>query len=72
MVISVDSEAPAAKAGILQGDVIIAVNGSEIEGVRSLLRALGPDSIGSSAELLIVRAGVNSKVSVLIGERAQG
>jgi S1-C subfamily serine protease len=72
MVISVDSEAPAAKAGILQGDVIIAVNGSEIEGVRSLLRALGPDSVGSSAELLIVRAGVNSKVSVLIGERAQG
>ena len=72
MVMSIDADGPAAKAGILQGDVIIAINGSAIEGVRSLLRALGPDSIGSSVELLIARGGVTAKISVSIGERPQG
>jgi len=72
MVMSVDSDGPAAKAGIVQGDVIVGINGSAIEGVRSLLRALGPDSIGSSVELLVARAGGTSKISVSIGERPQG
>jgi S1-C subfamily serine protease len=72
MVMSVDPDGPAAKAGVLQGDVITGVNGSAIEGVRSLLRALGPDSIGSSVELLIARGGATSKVSVSIGERPNG
>lgn len=72
MVMSVDSAGPAAKAGVVQGDVIIAINGSGIEGVRSLLRALGPDSIGSAVELLIARAGSTSKVSVAIVERPNG
>ena len=72
MVMSVDADGPAAKAGIHQGDVILAINGSEVEGVRSLLRALGPDSIGSTVELLVARSGATSKISVSIGERPQG
>jgi S1-C subfamily serine protease len=69
---SVDLDGPAAKAGVLQGDVIIAINGSAIEGVRSLLRALGPDSVGSSVELLVARAGGTLKIPVSIGERPAG
>lgn len=69
MVMSVDSDGPAAKAGVLQGDVIIGINGAPIEGVRSLLRALGPDSVGSSVELLVARGGVTAKIPVSIGER---
>jgi S1-C subfamily serine protease len=72
MVMSVDIDGPAAKAGVLQGDVIIAINGSAIESVRSLLRALGPDSVGSSVELLIARGGATLKISVTIGERPNG
>jgi S1-C subfamily serine protease len=72
MVMSVDADGPAAKAGVLQGDVILAINGSEIDGVRSLLRALGPDSIGSTVELLVARGGTTSTIPVSIGERPQG
>jgi S1-C subfamily serine protease len=72
MVMSVDADGPAAKSGIHQGDVITAINGSAIDGVRSLLRALGPDSIGSSVELLVTRGGASSTISVSIGERPQG
>ena len=69
MVMSVDSDGPAAKAGVLQGDIIIGINGSPIEGVRTLWRALGPDSIGSSVEFLIARGGATAKIPVSIGER---
>jgi S1-C subfamily serine protease len=72
MVISVDPDGPAAKAGVLQGDVVIGINGSGLEGVRSLRRALGPESIGSAVELLIARAGGTLKISVSIGERPNG
>ena len=72
MVMSVDAGGPAAKAGVLQGDVIVGIDGSAIEGVRSLLRALGPDSIGSTVELLVARGGATAKFPVSIGERPQG
>jgi S1-C subfamily serine protease len=71
MVMSVDADGPGAKAGIVQGDVIIAINGSAVEGVRSLLRALGPDSIGSTVDLLVARGGATSTIAVSIGERPQ-
>jgi S1-C subfamily serine protease len=69
MVMSVDADGPGAKAGIVQGDVIIAINGSGVEGVRSMLRVLGPDSIGSTVELLVARGGATSTIPVSIGER---
>jgi S1-C subfamily serine protease len=72
MVMSVDADGPAAKAGILQGDVITAINGAAVEGVRSLLRALGPESVGSSVDLLVTRGGTISTIAVSIGERPQG
>lgn len=69
MVMSVDADGPAAKAGMLQGDVIVGINGAAIEGVRSLLRALGPDSVGTTLELLVARGGATAKIPVAIGER---
>lgn len=71
MVMSVDADGPAAKAGILQGDVITAINGAAVEGVRSLLRALGPESVGTSVDLLVTRGGTTSTIAVSIGERPQ-
>ena len=69
MVMSVDADGPAARAGVLQGDIIIGIDGLELEGVRSLARALGPDSVGSTIELLIARSGATAKIPVSIGER---
>jgi hypothetical protein len=40
--------------------------------VRSLLRALGPESVGKSVDLLVTRGGTTSTIAVSIGERPQG
>ena len=51
MVMSVDQSGPSAAAGIRQGDIIVGWNDEKLSGVRSLLRALGPDSVGSVVDV---------------------
>ena len=70
MVMSVDRSGPSAAAGIRQGDIIVGWNDEKLSGVRSLLRALGPDSVGSVVDVEIRRGGEPVRVKLTIGERA--
>jgi len=70
MVMSVDGSGPSATAGIRQGDIIVGWNGEKLSGVRSLLRALGPDSVGSVVDIEIRRGGEPVRIKLTIGERA--
>jgi len=71
MVMNVDRSGPSSAAGIRQGDVIVGWNDSRISGVRSLLQALGPDSVGSVAEVMVRRAGEPVRFKLTIGERPE-
>jgi S1-C subfamily serine protease len=71
MVMSVDKQGPAASAGVRQGDVIVAINNERIAGVRALVRSLGPDSVGSTVDLAVQRAGAPVSVKLTIGERPE-
>jgi len=70
MVMSVDRSGPSAAAGIRQGDVIVGWNDEKLSGVRSLIRSLGPDSVGSVVDLAILRGGEPVRIKLTIGERA--
>jgi S1-C subfamily serine protease len=72
MVVSIDPHGPGAAAGLYQGDMILAWNGEPIRSVQSLVRALGPDSIGQTIGLDLRRAGETRQVSLTIGERTAG
>jgi S1-C subfamily serine protease len=69
MVMSVDPSGPGALAGIHQGDILVAWNGEPIPHVQSLLRALGPDSVGQTVALALRRTGQTQQVSLTITER---
>ncbi len=69
MVMGVDTSGPGAAAGLRQGDVIVGWNGEALRGVRALVRALGPDSVGTTAELALRRAGEPVTAKLTIGER---
>ncbi len=71
MVISVDRSGPASAAGIRQGDIIVGWNNEKFSGLRSLLRALGPDSVGSVIDVAIRRAGEPVQLKLTIGERPE-
>jgi S1-C subfamily serine protease len=69
MVMKIEPQGPGAKAGVHQGDIIVTWNGQPIRHVRSLLRALGPDSIGQTVTLGISRAGEPKEIPLTISER---
>jgi S1-C subfamily serine protease len=69
MIMNVDPKGPGAKAGVHQGDTIVTWNDEPIRQVRSLLRALGPDSVGQTVTLGLRRGGETKNVAVTIAER---
>ena len=69
MVMSLDNDGPSAAAGIRQGDIIVGWNEQKLSGVRALLQALGPESVGSVVDVSVRRAGEPARFKVTIGER---
>ncbi len=71
MVMGVEAGGPGATAGLRQGDVITAWNGRPVESVQALLRALGPDSVGTTIAVSVHRAGQPLEVRLTVAERPQ-
>jgi S1-C subfamily serine protease len=70
MVLSVDPRGPGAAAGMLQGDIIVASNGDQVGHPRSLVRSLGPASVGKTITLGVRRAGDTREMKLTISERS--
>ena len=71
MVMSINRAGPSASAGIRQGDVIVGWNEQSLSSVRALLRALGPESVGSVVDVAVRRGGEPARFKVTIGERPE-
>src|SRR5215470_490736 len=69
LVVAVSADAPAARAGILIGDVILAADGQTIGSPEELLDWLTGDRVGTTATLRLLRGGKPTEVPVTIGER---
>jgi S1-C subfamily serine protease len=70
-VMSVDPNGPGAAAGVRQGDIIIKWNDQPIQGLRMLLRTLGPAAVGSTVKLALRRGGEPAEVRLTISERPE-
>jgi S1-C subfamily serine protease len=64
-VVEVVADSPAARAGLRAEDLVVAVNGSRVEGVDDLLREVSGDLIGSRVRLDLVREGQKLGVDVV-------
>jgi S1-C subfamily serine protease len=71
MVMSLSSEGPAARAGIVAGDIVLSVDGTSARRLRSVLAHLGSDSVGKTAALRVIRGGAVITVEVTITERPE-
>ncbi len=69
MVVTLDPAGPAKSAGILQGDIIVAVGGVAVTGPRSLYHQLGPDAVGQKVAVDLIRAGTPATFDVTIAPR---
>lgn len=68
LVAEVPPGTPAAKAGLKSGDVIVALNGKPIGGVRQLRLSISALDPGSEASLTVFRDGKRLNVSVKLAE----
>jgi serine protease Do len=59
---------PAAKAGILSGDVITAVNGTPVKDARELARTIGTIAPNATVKLDIIRGGQAKTISLTLGQ----
>ena len=70
LIADVRDESPAAKAGLIVGDVITAFDGQTVEAPEDLLDLLSVDRIGKPVAVSLVRGGAVNEVKVTIGERS--
>ena len=69
MVVGLATGAPAELAGVLPGDIVLDVDGNTTRRARGLASVLGPDRIGQTVALRILRAGALHTISAVITAR---
>ncbi|MFZ4122165.1 MAG: Do family serine endopeptidase [Caulobacterales bacterium] len=69
LVASVVADGPAASGGVRQGDVILKVDGRDIEDSRDLTQFVGGYAVGRTARLEIWREGQRRTLQVRLAER---
>jgi S1-C subfamily serine protease len=72
IVLEVEPESPAHKAGIVIGDILIALAGHPVARLEDVHSQLHGDAIGKPLALKFVRGGATQEVNIVIGERSRG
>jgi S1-C subfamily serine protease len=66
---SVEPDGPAEKAGMLIGDVLVALAGAPVGDTNDLQAMLGPESVGKTLAASILRGGNLAELEITVGER---
>ncbi len=64
---AVQADSPAAKAGLKNGDIILSFNGTEIEDLRDLTRAVAETAPDATAKVVVLHRGAETTYDVTIG-----
>ncbi len=69
LVARVVDDSPAQKAGFKTGDIVLRLDGKDVEDSRDLTRKVGGLFVGQKAKFLILRDGKRKTLTVTIGKR---
>jgi len=69
IVLSAEPDGPAARAGVLIGDVLVALAGKSVNDTDDIQSALGGESVGKPIATRIVRGGQVIELNITVGER---
>jgi S1-C subfamily serine protease len=69
LLMNIDPHGPAAQAGLLPGDVVIRLDGVDINGVDGLIRVLDRDRIGRTLSMDVLRLGRLRAIDIYPVER---
>src|SRR5262249_22247547 len=72
IVLSLEPCGPAARAGVLTGDIVTALGGTAVGDTDDVQLALERHAVGGVVEIDVLRGGQARKVAVVVGERRRG
>ena len=68
IVAQIEKDGPAAQSGLMEGDVITAVNGKTVESSSDLPVMISAITPGTKVKLSVIRDGQNKTVTITVGE----
>jgi S1-C subfamily serine protease len=69
MVVTVEAGGPADRAGVLLGDILVALDGTRVADTEDVQALLGPDRVGTRVVARLIRGGAPVEVTITVGER---
>ncbi|MBD2084157.1 trypsin-like peptidase domain-containing protein [Coleofasciculus sp. FACHB-542] len=69
IVVNVEPNGPADKAGVLIGDVLVAIDGNPVSDTENVQAMLGTETVGKSLKVQLIRGGAPLEVTLIVGER---
>jgi S1-C subfamily serine protease len=69
MIASIETASPADRAGLVAGDIILALDGVSVTGADDLIRLLAGDKIGRSVAIELLRNGSRQVLTLVPAER---
>jgi S1-C subfamily serine protease len=72
IVLEVEAESPAHKAGIVIGDILVALAGHPVARLEDVHSQLHGEAIGKPLALQFIRGGAAQEVNIVVGERPRG
>jgi S1-C subfamily serine protease len=71
LIVAVEPQSPADKAGLMQGDTVVALDGTVTKSLEDLYTGLRKTKVGATQTVRVVRAGEVKELPVTIGEAAR-
>ena len=69
IVVMVEPSGPAARAGLLLGDVLVALDGGPVGDLEDVQARLGSDRVGAEISAVVLRGGVRTELRITVGEQ---
>jgi S1-C subfamily serine protease len=69
LIAGVEADGPADKAGVMIGDVLVALDGKAINGLRGVQSCLIGGQVGKTLKASMIRGGALIEVAITLGER---
>jgi len=68
LIVAVEPQSPADKAGLMQGDTLVALNGTTTSSLEDLYSGLRKAKVGATQTVRVIRAGELKDLQVTLGE----
>jgi len=69
IVLSAESDGPAGQAGVVIGDVLVALDGTPVTGTDDVQEFLSGDHVGKPLKASLLRGGELMEKTIMVGER---